>query len=63
MIEGLLVVQDMIEDELILRLPLVPRHPIEGCAVKSPTIDVGWSAAGQEEENPFQVLKRLKQGK
>ncbi len=49
----------LIEDELILSLPLVAKHPGEGCslAVEQDHVD---SDDLTQKENPFAVLKTLK---
>lgn len=55
------VLRTLVEDELILALPIIPRHPRGECPGE------GWveqnraaSNDGEAEENPFAVLKRLK---
>jgi uncharacterized protein len=58
--DGLLIVQDMIEDELILKLPIVPMHDLSECKVKVPVIDSVWLEAEGEKLNPFHKLKLLK---
>lgn len=58
--EGFLDLRDLVEDELLLSLPLVPRH--ESC--EPPVHDVDEAAnddAAPERENPFKVLESLKQ--
>ena len=57
--DGLLIVQDMIEDELILKLPIVPMHPQGECKVKLPLTDSSW-VKEEEKQSPFKVLKLLK---
>lgn len=56
--DGQLALRDLIEDELILNLPLIPRHDPEACKIKLPLSDSGWKEG--ESENPFQVLQSLK---
>lgn len=56
--EGHLALRELIEDELILNLPIIPRHEPEDCKVKLPLTDAGWGHGG--EENPFHVLETLK---
>jgi uncharacterized protein len=55
-------VRALVEDELLLALPLVPRH--EMCSHQSST--AAWLDAQQQEEsstaNPFAVLAKLKKG-
>lgn len=56
--DGQLALRDLIEDELILNLPIIPRHEPEVCKVKLPLADAGWES--NKGENPFQVLQTLK---
>ena len=55
--------QELVEDELLMELPVAPRH--EACPepVKMSAADPEFEAAGAEKENPFAVLGRLKTGK
>jgi uncharacterized protein len=56
--EGKLALRELIEDEIILNLPIIPRHEPDECNVKLPILD---STEEQEKgENPFHVLKSLK---
>jgi uncharacterized protein len=54
---------ELIEDELLMELPVAPRH--ESCPepVKMSAADAGFDAASAEKEHPFAVLGRLKSGK
>lgn len=55
---------DLIEDELILAVPDVPRHSEADCAVNLADLNQGAvsdSAAQSEEKSPFAVLAGLKQ--
>jgi len=56
--EGALALRDLIEDEIILNLPIIPKHKPEECKVKLPQADSGWEQ--EKEQNPFHVLKTLK---
>ena len=57
--EGMmLVIQDMIEDELIVNLPVVPMHDPEGCKIKLP-YETG-SNEPLEINNPFKVISILR---
>jgi|TARA_B110000240_G_C13234761_1_gene340531 uncharacterized protein len=51
--------RELVEEELILVLPLIPRHELEDC--KAPADSV-WGELPEELEkpNPFDVLKQLK---
>lgn len=54
---------ELAEDELLMDLPLAPRHEVCPEPVKMSAEDPGFEAAGAEKENPFAVLGRLKGGK
>lgn len=56
--EGQLALRELIEDEIILNLPIIPRHEPDECKVKLPLADSGWEQG--ERDNPFHVLKALK---
>ena len=56
--EGKLALRDLIEDEVILNLPIIPRHEPDECHVKLPIKDKEWEKG--KKENPFQVLESLK---
>lgn len=56
--EGSLALRELIEDEIILNLPIIPRHEPEDCKVKLPLADSGWEQG--KGENPFHVLESLK---
>jgi uncharacterized protein len=59
--DGMLVIQDLVEDELILKLPIVPMHEAAECKVRLPLADSTWNSEVEEEkQNPFNVLKFLK---
>lgn len=51
----------LVEDELILSLPLVPLHAVCPEAVPMAAVDPEFDAAA-EKPNPFAVLARLKTG-
>jgi uncharacterized protein len=54
---------ELVEDELLMDLPVAPRHAV--CPANLPTsaVDEGFEAAQERRENPFAVLGRLKGGK
>lgn len=58
--EGSLALKDLIEDEILLNLPIIPRHEPEDCKVKLPLADSGWEEK-DKGVNPFQVLESLKE--
>jgi uncharacterized protein len=54
---------ELVEDELLMELPVAPMHAVCPQAVKMSAADAGFEAAAAEKENPFAVLGRLKPGK
>jgi uncharacterized protein len=54
---------ELIEDELLMDLPVAPRHEICPIAVKMSAADADFNAEEEEEQHPFAVLGRLKGGK
>jgi len=58
---GILVLQDVIEDELIVSLPLVPMHASSECRVKFPlSIDSQEELDEKKADNPFKVIESLR---
>ncbi len=53
-----LFIQDVIEDELIVSLPIVPMHPPKDCKVRLPL--VAESTGISDKENPFKVIELLR---
>ncbi|MGL4860010.1 MAG: 23S rRNA accumulation protein YceD [Enterobacteriaceae bacterium] len=51
----------LIEDEIILSLPIVPRHQIEHCEVSDTERVFGTLPETEQKPNPFTVLASLKQ--
>jgi uncharacterized protein len=58
--ESMLIVPDMIEDELIVSLPLVPMHTSNDCKVKLPLNIDTEKQKESEQENPFKVIELLR---
>jgi uncharacterized protein len=54
---------DLIEDEVLMALPVVPRHETCPVEVKLEVVDSGFEAASAEKRNPFAVLVKLQGGK
>ncbi len=54
---------ELVEDELLMELPVAPRHEVCPEAVKMSAADPDFEAAEAEREHPFAVLGRLKTGK
>ncbi|GAA6204392.1 MULTISPECIES: 23S rRNA accumulation protein YceD [Thalassotalea] len=51
--------RDLVEEELLLVIPLIPRHELKDC--QSPSDSVwGQLPVEHEKPNPFDVLKKLK---
>lgn len=58
--EGMLAIQDVIEDELIINLPVVPMHDVKDCKVKLPLSIESAEIAETSKENPFKVIELLR---
>ena len=54
---------ELVEDELLMELPVAPRHDVCPEPVKMSTADAGFEAAAAEREHPFAILGKLKSGK
>jgi uncharacterized protein len=54
---------DLIEDEVLMALPLVPLHEECPVEVKLAVEDAGFEAASIEKRNPFAVLAKLQSGR
>lgn len=57
--DGEVNLRELVEEELILIIPLIPRHEIEDCSADADSV---WGELPEELEkpNPFDVLKQLK---
>jgi uncharacterized protein len=59
--DALISTAAVIEDELILALPIVAAHPDnEACGLETGRQEIADEAPAQEKPNPFAVLKNLK---
>ncbi|HEY0823731.1 MAG TPA: DUF177 domain-containing protein [Ramlibacter sp.] len=54
---------ELVEDELLMEVPVAPRHEVCPEPVKLSSSDPEFEAAAAQKENPFAVLSRLKSGK
>jgi uncharacterized protein len=54
---------DLIEDEVLMALPVVPRHETCPVEVKLTVADPGFDAAVEGKNKPFAVLAKLRTGK
>lgn len=54
---------DLIEDEVLMALPVIPRHEICPVALKLTAVDPGFEAEATEKVSPFSVLAKLRSGK
>jgi len=52
--------RDLVEDELLMAIPLVPMHPSCPDTPRFSVVDADFDAAAQEQINPFAVLAGLK---
>ena len=51
---------ELVEDELLMDLPVAPRHEVCPVPVKLAVADEGFEAEPAPRENPFALLQRLK---
>lgn len=51
---------ELIEDELLMALPVVPKHEVCPAPVKLQTQDADFDTTAEEKPNPFAVLQQLK---
>lgn len=51
---------DLVEDELLMSVPPVPKHEMCPQAVKLEAVDTDFEEAAEEKPNPFAVLQKLK---
>lgn len=59
--EGMLIIQDVIEDELIIGLPIVPMHDPKECKVDLSKVVMGSdTGSGGDDNNPFKVIEILR---
>ena len=54
---------DLLEDEVLMELPAVPRHEECPVAVTLEVSDPGFELASAEKVNPFAVLAKMQNGK
>jgi len=54
---------ELIEDELLMEMPLAPRHETCPAPLKASASDDAFEASAPRRENPFGVLGKLKIGK
>ena len=54
---------ELIEDELLMEMPLAPRHDVCPEQVTMAVADEDFDSAATQRENPFAVLDKLKSGK
>jgi uncharacterized protein len=54
---------ELVEDELLMELPLAPRHQSCPVAVKLASVDEDFEASRSERESPFAILDKFKPGR
>ncbi|RUO36553.1 23S rRNA accumulation protein YceD [Aliidiomarina sanyensis] len=57
---GEVLLHPLVEDELLVALPLVAKHTEQECKIKSDAMSWGELPAEAEKKNPFAVLQKLK---
>jgi uncharacterized protein len=55
-----LIIQEIIEDELIISLPIVPMHNASECNVRLPLSSSSKDLGEIEKQNPFKVIEFLR---
>jgi uncharacterized protein len=55
--------QSLVEDELLMELPLIPRHETCPTTIKLEALDADFDATAPEKPNPFAVLAKMKTSK
>ena len=55
-----LFISDVIEDELIVSLPIVPMHELSQCKVQLPLVTQSAGLSDIEKDNPFKVIELLR---
>lgn len=61
--QGEINLHQLLEDEVILALPIVPRHPEAECGISGDEMSFGELPSEAERPNPFAVLEQLKRPK
>jgi uncharacterized protein len=59
-VDGMIAIQDIIEDELIISLPIVPVHDAKDCKVDLSKVVMDVNQASEMENNPFKVIEILR---
>lgn len=54
---------ELVEDELLMEMPLAPRHEVCPDPLKTQAADEDFEGSSSRRDNPFDVLARLKGGK
>ncbi|NTS77954.1 23S rRNA accumulation protein YceD [Catenovulum sp. SM1970] len=57
---GMLELKALVEDELILALPIVPKHDEDDCDISEDDMSFGEVEDEPSKPNPFEALKNLK---
>ncbi len=58
--DNMLSIQDIVEDELIISVPIVPMHDPKECEVQLPKVVANKALEGDEDNNPFKVIEILR---
>lgn len=61
--DNMLLVQDMVEDELIIQLPIVAMHDPIDCKIHMPFVIQTDEVRTVKKDNPFKVIEGLNQSK
>lgn len=58
--EGNINLHQLVEDELMLALPIIPMHEESDCRFSEKPLSFGEIKAEDDKPNPFEILKQLK---
>ncbi|MCG7533639.1 23S rRNA accumulation protein YceD [Pseudoalteromonas sp. OOF1S-7] len=58
--EGEINLRQIVEDELILAIPIVPKHTEASCSFSDKPVSFGDIEEQESKPNPFEILKQLK---
>lgn len=59
-LDNMLILSDMIEDELIISLPIVPMHALKDCSAQLSLMSSSQDMTEAEKDNPFKVIELLR---
>ncbi len=58
--QGLVSIVDLVEQEILLALPLIAKHELESCPAQQYVLTETKATEAEAKQNPFSVLKELR---